>query len=45
MTKEEEELLAEGKNFKHSNGSVEIGCIEVALCNHYLIDSAMKQLE
>lgn len=45
MTKEEEELLAEGKNFKHFDDSVETGCIKVALCNHYLIDSAMKQLE
>lgn len=42
MTHEEEQLLAEGKNFEHSAGSVTTGRIEIALRSHYLIDNAYK---
>lgn len=45
MTKEEEELLAEGKNFEHSAGSVTAGRIEILLRSQYLIASAYKYFE
>jgi hypothetical protein len=45
MTAEEEELLAEGKNFEHSSGSVTTGRIEIVLRSHYLIDRAYTYFE
>lgn len=45
MTAEEEELLAEGKNFEHSGGAVDTGRIELALRSHCLIANALKHLE
>jgi hypothetical protein len=40
MTLNEEKLLAEGKNFEHSGGSVASSRIEILLRASYLIDLA-----